>query len=91
MADLREQPAIDAKQAADEAVFLEYHDNSPWAKAKVKAGLRLNPQAVNYMTMENEARRDGRARFAEDNAAFEEIRRRDAGLPPAEKKPDAQQ
>lgn len=89
MSDLRDQPAIDAAKAADEAVFLEYHDKSPWAVAKVQAGLRLNPQAVDYMRRENEARRDEKARFEAENARFEAKTRKDAGLPPVAEEPDA--
>ncbi len=87
MSDLRDQPAIDAAKAADDAVFLEYHGQSPWALAKVKAGLRLNPQAVDYMRRENEARAEAKARFDKENAAFEAQKRKDAGLDPVGTEP----
>lgn len=89
MTDLRDQPAIDAAKAEAENVFLEYHEHSPWALAKIKDGIRLNPQALEYMRRENEARAEAQARFAKENAAFEAQKRKDAGLPP--ELPDAQQ
>jgi hypothetical protein len=33
----------------EQTVFLTYHDHSPWAQAKVAAGLRLAPDAMDYM------------------------------------------
>lgn len=40
----------------EEKLFLQYHDNTQWAQAKVQAGLRLNPQALTYMQQEVDAR-----------------------------------
>lgn len=41
----------------DHTTFLAYHDNSPWAHAKVRAGLRLTPESVAYMEKELERRK----------------------------------
>lgn len=38
-------------------IWLAYHDNAPWAQAKLDAGLRLSPEALQYMEREVEARR----------------------------------
>jgi hypothetical protein len=38
-------------------VYLEYHDNSPWAKAKVANGLVLTPESVAYMQREIDERK----------------------------------
>ncbi len=83
MSDLRDTPAIDAVKADADAAYLAYHDNSPWAQAKVKAGVRLNPDAVAYMKRETEARNEQRARFNAESAAYEAQRRKDMGLDPA--------
>lgn len=87
MSDLREQPAIDAAKAEADKVFLDYHDNSPWAQAKVAAGLRLTPEALSYMRNETAARAERKLRFEKENAEFEAQRRKDAGLSP--ETPDA--
>lgn len=55
MSDLRDQTHKPA-QTADDLVFLDYHEQSPWAKAKVSAGLRLTPEALAYMQNEIDAR-----------------------------------
>lgn len=41
------------------AIFVEYHNGAPWAKAKAEdaAGALLNDQAVEYMQQEIERRR----------------------------------
>lgn len=80
MTDLRDQPAKDAAQKEADEVFLTYHENSPWAQAKVKDGLRLNPEGLEYMRRENEGRAEARVRFEKENEAFEAKRRRDAGV-----------
>lgn len=56
MADLRDR--IHGRPiAADEAVYLAYHDGSPWARAKLEAGLRLNPESVAFMQKELDRRK----------------------------------
>lgn len=84
MTDLREQPAKDAAEEAAVQTFLAYHDNSPWAVAKVAAGLVLNPEGLDYMRREVAARADAKARFDKDNAVFEATRRKEMGLEPEE-------
>lgn len=55
MTDLRDE--IHGKAlTADEKVFLDYHRNSPWAVAKVKAGVGLFPESVAYMQRELDER-----------------------------------
>lgn len=44
-------------QKRAEALFLEYYYNSPYAHAKIKAGLRLTPEALDYMQREVDNRR----------------------------------
>lgn len=56
MADLRDKIHGGAATGYD-ATFLAYHDNSPWAHAKVRAGLRLTPESVAYMEKELERRK----------------------------------
>lgn len=74
MSDLRE--TIHPKPFSDaERVFLDYHDNSAWAKAKIVAGVHLFPESVAYMQREL----DERARAAAE---------RDKNL--KEESPDAQ-
>lgn len=51
MTDLRDQ-IFGKPISADEKVFLDYHQNSPWAQEKVKAGVRLFPESVAYMQRE---------------------------------------
>lgn len=53
MTDLRDTIHT-AAISADNQVYLDYHGNTPWAQAKVAAGLRLNPEAVAYMRRELE-------------------------------------
>lgn len=69
MSDLRDQthpPAVNA----DHQIFLDYHENSPYAQAKVKSGLKLNPEARVYM--ENEiAERKLREKLYQDRLAQE--------------------
>lgn len=38
-------------------LWLAYHDQEPWAKVKLAAGLRLTPEAVVYMEREVTARK----------------------------------
>lgn len=87
MTDLRDQPAIDAARDKAKAIFLEYHNNSPWAEARMSVtrvldALVLNKEGLAYMERENEETRRRRAKFEADNIAFEAQRRKDAGLPP---------
>lgn len=44
-------------QANGKKVFLEYHDGADWAARKAAAGLRLTPEAVDYMEREVKARK----------------------------------
>lgn len=38
-------------------IWMEYHNNELWARAKMEAGLNLTPEALVYMERENTARR----------------------------------
>lgn len=40
-----------------QAVFLDYHEKAGWAVRKVEAGLRLAPEAVEYMEREIASRK----------------------------------
>jgi hypothetical protein len=51
MSDLRDE-IHDKTVTAEEQVFLDYHGRSPWALAKVAAGLRLFPESIAYMQRE---------------------------------------
>lgn len=46
-----------------EKVFLEYHHNSPWAQAKVAAGLNIPAEAVEYMQRELDERARHKAEY----------------------------
>lgn len=51
MSDLRDE--IHGRQlTAAEQVFLDYHGRSPWAQAKLAAGVKLFPESVAYMERE---------------------------------------
>lgn len=55
MSDMREmihKPDL----APDHKIFLLYHQNTPWARAKVEAGVRLTPESVAYMQQELDSR-----------------------------------
>ena len=70
MSDLRDsihQPA----ETADETTFLDYHNRSPWALEKVKAGLRLNPEALDYMRRELAERQRSKEEY--DRRVAEEL------------------
>lgn len=59
-------------------VFLEYHDGADWAVRKAAAGLRLTPEAVDYMEREVKARKladEARKKNLEtENAVLSETR-----------------
>lgn len=58
MADLRDKIHGGAVvMSNDNAVFLAYHENTPWAHAKIAAGLRLTPESLVYMEKELERRK----------------------------------
>src|SRR5206468_3883366 len=68
---IHQQP--DKPPTADEQVFLDYHQNSPWAQAKVKAGVGLFPESVAYMKRELAERKRAadayQAELEKENAA----------------------
>lgn len=45
-----------AFRAEARRIWLAYHDNEPWARAKMEAGLQLTPEALVYMERELTAR-----------------------------------
>lgn len=55
-----------ATQERGAAAFLAYHKNSPFAHAKLKAGMTFTPEVVAYMEMENENRRIAAQIFEEN-------------------------
>lgn len=76
MKDLRDQThqQPDRPPTADEQVFLDYHNNSPWAQEKVKQpGAFLFPESVAYMQRELAERKRAaaayQAQLEKDNAA----------------------
>lgn len=59
MSDLRDQIyRLGPENTPEAKLFLEYHLHSPWAIAKVQAGLRLPPESLPYMqrTVDERAR-----------------------------------
>lgn len=85
MSDLRDQ----IHRSSDDQVFLEYHNNSPWAKAKVAAGLRLAPEAVAYMKRElaesARAQAEFEAKMAKEKADAQQATETPAAEPDAER------
>jgi hypothetical protein len=63
--DLRDQinQQPDRPPTADEQVFLDYHQSSPWAQAKIKAGAHLFPESVAYMKRELAERKRAAAAY----------------------------
>jgi hypothetical protein len=51
--EIAEREALN-KRASE--IWLTYHDNEPWARAKLAAGLNLTPEALQYMEREVTAR-----------------------------------
>lgn len=78
MTDLRDA----VWKTAEDRVFLDYHGNSPYARAKVEAGLRLPPEALEYMRRELAERARAKAEYETRLKDERNAERKDAGLPP---------
>lgn len=79
----------DAKKLQEdgEAAFLEYYENSPYAKAKMAAGMFFTPESVAYMVRENENRRIAKQIYDENTKELtDEAPAPDA---PVQHKPDS--
>lgn len=93
MADLRDKIHGGAATGAD-AIYLAYHDQSPWAVAKVAAGLRLTPESVAYMEKELERRKLAAESYAQQLASESQAHAQEnpnAGVTPAVPHDDGQQ